>query len=153
ETSAGVDGNRPLRSLGFVDRLISPWIEAAQRSASMRMFSSVRENGMPEGQGRAVSWVFPRPWYQDELDWRAAARQTAAIGGGDQAAPSLFTTRGTYVAPSSSAPATQLALPSALYEYVAPSLAAQPSAVTGVGYGGDAGASALEANVAQRSGV
>ncbi len=27
-----------LRNLGFVDRLVSPWIDAAQRSASLRMF-------------------------------------------------------------------------------------------------------------------
>ena len=28
-----------LRSLGFVDRLVSPWIESAQRSSSLRRIS------------------------------------------------------------------------------------------------------------------
>ena len=30
---------RSMRSLGFVDRLVAPWMETAQRSASMRLFS------------------------------------------------------------------------------------------------------------------
>src|SRR5947208_17026939 len=72
---AGASRVRPLRNLGFVDRLVAPWIEAAQRSASLRLFSQYISNGMGERQGGAVSWVFPRPWYQDELDWMAAARQ------------------------------------------------------------------------------
>src|SRR5262245_37250877 len=66
---------RPLRNLGFVDRLIAPWIESAQRSASLRMFSEVKANGIGErAPTTAASWLFPRPWYQDELDWMAAAR-------------------------------------------------------------------------------
>jgi hypothetical protein len=41
----------------------------------------------------SVSWLFPRPWYQDELDWMAAARQ------GLEASPSrgAMTTRGTFM--------------------------------------------------------
>lgn len=66
---------RPMRSLGFVDRLVAPWMETAQRSASMRLFSQYANTGMGEREPNAVSWVFPRPWYQDELDWMAAARQ------------------------------------------------------------------------------
>ena len=128
ETTGGVERNRPMRSLGFVDRLISPWVEAAQRSASLRMFSQYKSEGQPEGQGRAVSWVFPRPWYQDELDWMAAARRPTMTQEAEQ--PSLFTTRGTYVAPASESRAmqTRVAMPSALYEYVAPSLSVEPSA-------------------------
>jgi len=123
---------RPLRSLGFVDRLIAPWMETAQRSASMRLFSQYAQGGIGERPGGVVSWVFPRPWYQDELDWMAAARQSPAT------APSLFTTRGTYVAPERPAQ-RPAALPSALYEYVAPSLSvAAPASVAGVGYGGEA---------------
>ena len=34
---AGANRVRPLRSLGFVDRLVAPWIETAQRSASLRL--------------------------------------------------------------------------------------------------------------------
>jgi len=62
---------RSMRSLGFVDRLVAPWMETAQRSASMRLFSGYAQNGLPQSEPRAVSWVFPRPWYQDELDWMA----------------------------------------------------------------------------------
>src|SRR5690349_19452482 len=62
---------RPLRSLGFVDRLVAPWMETAQRSSSLRMFTQIVSSGPGEREGGAVSWVFPRPWYQDELDWMA----------------------------------------------------------------------------------
>jgi hypothetical protein len=119
---AGANRIRPLKNLGFVDRLVSPWIESAQRSASMRMFSQYLSGGVGERQTNNVSWVFPRPWYQDELDWMAAARtvgQQSAMGDSGSA-PQMFTTRGTYVAPVQQQ--SQLALPSALYEYVAPSL-------------------------------
>src|SRR5689334_22093082 len=58
---------RPLRNLGFVDRLVSPWIESAQRSASLRMFSQYLSTGAGERPVAQTSWVFPRPWYQDEL--------------------------------------------------------------------------------------
>ena len=107
ETDAG--RMRPMRSLGFVDRLVAPWIETAQRSAGLRMFSQYIGNsnsGFAEREPGAVSWVFPRPWYQDELDWMAAARHVArpmATGGGEQrrdAQPAMLTTRGTYVPPA-----------------------------------------------------
>ncbi|MCW5805586.1 MAG: hypothetical protein KIT31_24665, partial [Deltaproteobacteria bacterium] len=114
--------SRSLRSLGFVDRLVSPWLETAQRSASMRLLGGYSMGGF---QARAsvpgaASWVFPRPWYQDELDWMAAAREAETADAG----PTLFTTRGTFVAPSSPGPQQQVrtAMPAALYEYVAPSL-------------------------------
>jgi len=116
ETPAGTNRVRPLRSLGFVDRLVAPWIEAAQRSASLRMFSSYQTLGAPERQASNVSWVFPRPWYQDELDWMAAARQQAQMGSASNA---VLTTRGTYVAPTQR---TQPVMPAALYDFVAPSL-------------------------------
>lgn len=135
-TSGSGSAFRPMRSLGFVDRLIAPWIETAQRSASLRVFSHYSTVGTSEREGAAVSWVFPRPWYQDELDWMAAARRTQAEQArGESAAPTMFTTRGTFVAPAQQAPA---ALPTSLYEYVAPSLSlAQPAQQpAGVGYGG-----------------
>jgi len=119
---AGASQVRPLRNLGFVDRLVAPWIEAAQRSASLRMFSQYVSTGTPERQTNNVSWVFPRPWYQDELDWMAAARQAgtqAMVAPESAALPSMLTTRGTYVAPTRPAAAM---LPAALYEFVAPSL-------------------------------
>src|SRR3954466_16407007 len=112
---------RPLRNLGFVDRLVSPWIESAQRSASMRMFSQYISTGAAEAPASQVSWVFPRPWYQDELDWMAAARHVNVQSSVAEApAPNMLTTRGTYVAPQ--AAASQLALPTSLHEYVALSL-------------------------------
>ncbi len=114
---SGAKASAPMRSLGFVDRLVSPWIQTAQRSASMRLFAQYASLGMSEREGNAVSWVFPRPWYQDELDWMAAARQ-APKSEASGASPALFTTRGTYVTPARAA----VVMPSALYEYVAPSL-------------------------------
>jgi hypothetical protein len=71
----GASRVRSMRALGFVDRLVAPWIETAQRSASLRLFSQYANTGLGERQAGDVSWVFPRPWYQDELDWMAAARR------------------------------------------------------------------------------
>src|SRR5688572_29079558 len=99
ETASGANRMRPLRTLGFVDRMISPWVEAAQRSASLRMFSQYQTQGMAESAGREVSWVFPRPWYQDELDWMAASRRAATERAAEMPA-AMLTTRGTYVAPA-----------------------------------------------------
>lgn len=129
---------RPLRTLGFVDRLVAPWVEAAQRSASIRVHEQYATRGPVERDPAAVSWVFPRPQYQDELAWMAAARQAAAAGASAAPAPTLLTTRGTYVARTHGVPA-------ALHEYVAPSLSvATPGAQpTGVGYGGQAAYSPL----------
>lgn len=136
EATAG--RNRPMASLGFVDRLVSPWLQTAQRSASMRMFSQFNTQGNPAfaaNDGKPVSWVFPRPWYQDELDWMAASRMQARQG-----TESVFTTRGTYVAPSAMptlAPAmppaqapAQRVMPEALFEYVAPSLSVAAGSIT-----------------------
>lgn len=138
---SGANRVRPLRNLGFVDRLVSPWIETAQRSASLRLFSQYHRDGMSERAGGDVSWVFPRPWYQDELAWMAAARQAPRMQSPDGEARPMLTTRGTYVPPASAQvamPREATALPAALYEYVAPSLSiAAPTAVTGVGHGGE----------------
>src|ERR1041384_7276194 len=131
---------RSMRSLGFVDRMVAPWMETAQRSASLRLLHQYAHTGLGERVGSSVSWVFPRPWYQDELDWMAAARQVGGQTERTRQVPSLLTTRGTYVAPSGAplsalAPAATpgVALPAALYEYVAPSLslaASRPAAIT-----------------------
>ena len=140
EANAGRVGS--MRSLGFVDRLVAPWMETAQRSASLRLFSQYAQASASQREASAVSWVFPRPWYQDELDWMAAARQsTSQAAVARPATPTLLTTRGTYVAPAVppvSAPA--MVMPSALYEYVAPSLsiaASQRPQIPGVGFGGE----------------
>ncbi|MBZ5643978.1 MAG: hypothetical protein LAO19_14545, partial [Acidobacteriia bacterium] len=138
---------RSMHALGFVDRLVAPWIETAQRSASLRLFQQYASSGPAERPAGSVSWVFPRPWYQDELDWMAAARQSgteteAMTGEARRAQPSLLTTRGTYVAPARAAVAVAApsAMPAALYEYVAPSLsiaARRPAPISGIGFGGD----------------
>ncbi|HSD89673.1 MAG TPA: hypothetical protein VLB44_19210, partial [Kofleriaceae bacterium] len=128
----GANRIRPLRNLGFVDRLVSPWIESAQRSESLRMFTSYASNGLAERPASNVSWVFPRPWYQDELDWMAAARHVNVQSVTAEApAPTLLTTRGTFVAPQ--AQSARLALPTSLHEYVAPSLSiARPEVSAGI---------------------
>jgi trimeric autotransporter adhesin len=113
-----------LASLGFVDKLISPWFDAAARSTGARMFgaSSIMRDV------RGVSWVFPRPWYHDELDWMAAAREQARYQAvPPEQRPQLFTTRGTFVPPQAGTAQTrtlETTLPRALFEYVAPSLSA-----------------------------
>ena len=51
------------------------------RSARRRCGCSAQYSTQRRRRARAaapVSWVFPRPWYQDELDWMAAARQVGA---------------------------------------------------------------------------
>src|SRR2546423_15521648 len=54
--------SRSLRSLAFVDRLVSPWMETAQRSASLRMYGDVISSGRGGRTVAPVSWGFPRPW-------------------------------------------------------------------------------------------
>ena len=109
----GASRIRPLRNLSFVDRLVSPWIESAQRSASLRMFSQYISNGVTERAATNASWLFPRPWYQDELDWMAAARQVGTQTAVQQdSAPNMLTTRGTYVAPTQARAAIAVALQS-----------------------------------------
>ncbi|HEY4238228.1 MAG TPA: hypothetical protein VGM88_00350 [Kofleriaceae bacterium] len=139
-----------MRSLGFVDRLVSPWIETAQRSTTLRAFSAFSSGGgMVERAAGDVSWVFPRPWYQDELDWMAAARnvsrqaQMAPVSSRAEAAPTMLTTRGTYVAPKLAVAAQ---LPSSLYEYVAPSLS-----IAAASSGSVASARVQEAQLAARA--
>src|SRR5688572_27453624 len=75
-----------LRSLSFADRIAMPWMTAAMQSRGAQMVARpTADRGTPE-----VSWLFPRPWFQDELDWMAAARQSA------EQQPTFLTTRGTY---------------------------------------------------------
>src|ERR1051325_11968485 len=91
---AGANRVRSMRSLGFVDRLVAPWMETAQRSASLRLLHQYAHTGLGERSGSSVSWGFPRPWYQDELDWMAAARQAGGPPEGSPPAPTRSTTRG-----------------------------------------------------------
>jgi hypothetical protein len=118
---------RSMRSLGFVDRLVTPWLETAQRSAGLRMFTQYTSGTPERATSTPTSWLFPRPWYQDELDWLAAARQVQATAP-QSAAPAMLTTRGTYVPRNESV--TQ-PLPASVYEYIAPSLSVAQPAVAG----------------------
>src|SRR5262249_61477347 len=52
---------RSMRSLGFVDRLVAPWMETPQRSASLRLFCPDARTGMSRRKASAGSWGFPRP--------------------------------------------------------------------------------------------
>ena len=72
EDDGTVSRSRPLRSLAFADRLLAPYVHAAAGGGSV----SFDAGGMIAGVSRrtamttpAVSWVFPIPWYKDELDW------------------------------------------------------------------------------------
>jgi hypothetical protein len=116
---ATADRVRPLRNLGFADRLVSPLMETAQRSVSQlqRLFtpsptaatdvdagarpaSGLGLGTSPPSQPDHTSWLFPRPSFQDELDWMAAARQPVRD-------------------PHQHNP---LALPVSLHDYIAPAL-------------------------------
>lgn len=112
------DQPRAMRSLSFVDRMVAPWVTASQRSAGLRMFSQYNSSEMPERAITGVSWVFPRPWYQDELDWIAASRANQA--GHDM----IFTTRGTY---AQAADRRRETMSPQMLEYVAPSFAPSSS--------------------------
>src|ERR1041384_8771801 len=57
---------RSMRSLGFVDRLVAPWMETAQRSASLRLFQQYASTGPSERAAGSGSWGFPRPWRAGE---------------------------------------------------------------------------------------
>ena len=46
---------RSMRSLGFVDRLVAPWMETAQRSASLRLFSQYAQSGASQREADTVS--------------------------------------------------------------------------------------------------
>ena len=82
--------SRSLGALSFVDRLLQPWMTQAAPLARPVLGGTTLE------RAQSVSWVFPRPWYQDELAWMAAARE--AEEGGWRGAQ--LTTRGTFATPS-----------------------------------------------------
>ncbi len=100
-----------LRSLGFADRVAAPWMNAAMQSRGAQMMARpTSDRSTPE-----VSWLFPRPWFQDELDWMSAARVRS------EQSPQFLTTRGTYES-TRSAP-SDVAMPMVSPQMVAPSMA------------------------------
>jgi hypothetical protein len=72
--------SRSLATLGFSDRVIGPYVIPAQQSP-LRMFSSeeaLAEAGSdPSPEIEPTSWIFPRPWYLDELGWLQSTRASA----------------------------------------------------------------------------
>ncbi len=107
---------RSLRSVAFADRLVAPLFTAASQMGGVRMFSNYQSDGFRERQIASGGWLFPQPWFQDELRWLAAARtqQTSA--------DSMFTTRGTFASRDGGQGRVEQSVPPALFPYVAPSL-------------------------------
>ena len=106
--------SRGLRSLAFADHVASPWMTASSmmHPRTAGMFGGANHERSAPG----VSWVFPRPWFQDELDWMAAARQ------GAEASPQFLTTRGTYASARTSS--ADVTMPVVSPELVVPSMMA-----------------------------
>lgn len=73
--------SRSLATLGFSDRVLGPYVRHAQQSP-MRMFGSAdaqaEADTSREREIEATSWIFPRPWYMDELDWLHSTRMSAS---------------------------------------------------------------------------
>ena len=106
-----VSRQRSLGSLAFADRLMAPYITHAEESASARLVHRSSDQMRPLRVSPISSWLFPIPYYQDELAWLAAARSSVA------------TSRATADSPSRTAQSAGFAV---ALEYVAPSMA--PSA-------------------------
>ncbi|HWN69479.1 MAG TPA: hypothetical protein VNM90_17680, partial [Haliangium sp.] len=72
--------SRSLATLGFSDRVIGPYVSRAQQSP-LRMFGSadapVEAGDDPGNEIESTSWVFPRPWYLDEIGWLQSTRAGA----------------------------------------------------------------------------
>lgn len=70
--------SRSLRALAFSDRVLEPHMTTAQRWA-FRLFGPEQEpGGEREHDVESINWIFPRPWYLDEMSWLGAARIAAA---------------------------------------------------------------------------
>lgn len=116
-----------LRTLSFADGILSPYVGQASSSATFGAFSAAsRQEDRPDGgvmsqyvRPEEASWIFPKPWYLDELSWLAAARATAPQVGRSATSRRPASSRGR----TGSVGATAIAppLPMAL---VAPSFAA-----------------------------
>ena len=72
--------SRSLATLGFSDRVIGPYVGRAQQSP-LRMFGSeeapVEAGSDASHEIESTSWIFPRPWYLDELGWLQSTRAGA----------------------------------------------------------------------------
>ncbi len=68
-----MQAGRPLASLAFADQRMVRYLNPSTRFGAMPMFATrhTRESQRLEN----TSWLFPTPWYLDELSWLAAERQ------------------------------------------------------------------------------
>ncbi|HEY8144804.1 MAG TPA: hypothetical protein VIG06_19130, partial [Kofleriaceae bacterium] len=79
-----------MRSLGFADRVIVNYLGGEQ--GGLRAGGGARRGASVERQVAPMNWLFPIPWYLDELDWVSAARaaawesERAAVRSGEVAA-------------------------------------------------------------------
>ena len=121
-----------MRSLGFADRVIVNYLGSGRgEQAGLRAGGAARRAGSVERQVAPMDWLFPVPWYLDELDWVSAARaaawesERAAVRSGEVAAarPRAAEARREVVsaARAEARPEVRFDLP---LELVAPSLAA-----------------------------
>jgi hypothetical protein len=95
-----------MRSLAFADRVATPWMSTANYSRMTQMFA-MSSTGHSDRAVPQVSWLFPRPWFQDELDWMAAAR----MGLESTQRRGAMTTRGTFVTPTGESSWAGVAMP------------------------------------------
>ncbi|HPH69086.1 MAG TPA: hypothetical protein PLF40_25205, partial [Kofleriaceae bacterium] len=107
-----------MRSVAFADRLLAPLFSVASQLGGARMFSNYQADGFRERHVASGGWLFPKPWYQDELRWLAAAKMQQAT---QLSANSMFTTRGTFAPRDAAQGNLEQQVPPELYPYVAPS--------------------------------
>lgn len=122
--------SRSMSALSFADRVLSPYIEPAQRAGSSRLFGDSSATSGRERNVEATSWVFPRPWYQDELEWMASAR--AASAPAEEETVWAWEQPESQRRPEEPAGATRTASPATTparmpLEWVAPSMAPRPT--------------------------
>ena len=130
-----------MRTLGFADHVIGTYLgEGAGR---------VRRPGAGAVDRRVapMDWLFPVPWYFDELDWLSAGRaaawesERAAIRSGERSAPALPVATATPRSAQASSVSSRPPEPAPVrfdlpLELVAPALAASRSAEAGGRRGG-----------------
>lgn len=69
--------SRSLRALAFSDRVLGSHMSMAQQR-TFRLFGPEQEpGGAREHDVESINWIFPRPWYLDEMSWLGAARSAA----------------------------------------------------------------------------
>ncbi|HEU5060885.1 MAG TPA: hypothetical protein VFU21_30350, partial [Kofleriaceae bacterium] len=67
-----------MRSLGFADRVIVSYLGASGgEQVGWRAGGQARRGGAVDRSVAPMDWLFPIPWYLDELDWVSAARAAA----------------------------------------------------------------------------